>query len=111
MPCTGRPLPSRTSPSHWNPGESARKPRSISASTRRPAHAAGTSPVKRNHVVPHGGPHRPPTANGAEVVERRPGLDVEGAALGVHERQHALGQLPGDPLLDQLAVVVHRRPS
>ena len=111
MPCTGRPLASRTSPSHWKPGESAANPRSSSASTRRPDHAAGTSPVNRNHVVPHGGPHRAPTANGASVVERRPRLDGERAALGVDERQHALGQLPRDPLLDELTVVVHGRPS
>src|SRR5215216_1640038 len=65
MPCTGRPFASRTSPSHWNPGGSAVKPRSISASTRRPDHEAGTSPVNRNHIVPHGGPHRRPTVNGA----------------------------------------------
>ena len=29
MPCTGRPLVSRTRPSHWKPGESSRNPRSM----------------------------------------------------------------------------------
>ena len=42
-----------------------------------------------------------------QLVERRPGLDVERLAGGGDERQHPLGQLAGDPLLDQLGVVVH----
>ena len=82
MPCTGRPLPSRTSPSHWKPGVSSRKPRSISASTRRPDHDAGTSPVNRNHVVPHGGPHRAPTANGATSSSDGPASTSSGTRAG-----------------------------
>ena len=33
------------------------KPRSMTASTRRPAHSGGISPDSRNHVVAHGAPH------------------------------------------------------
>ena len=82
MPCTGRPLASRTRPSHWKPGESSRNPRSSSASTRRPDHAAGTSPVNRNHVVPHGGPQRSPTANGARSSSDGPASTVSGRRCG-----------------------------
>ena len=108
MPCTGRPLASRTRPSHWKPGESSRKPRSSSASTRRPDHAAGHL---AGEAEPRRAPRRTPALTDGErrqVVERRPGLDGQREALGVDERQHPLGDLPGDPLLDQLAVVVHR---
>ncbi len=79
----------------------------MSASTRRPDQPAGTSPVNRNHVVAHGGPHRSPTSNGAELVERRPGLDGQRPATRVDEWQHALVELARDPLLDQFPVVVH----
>ena len=82
MPCTGRPFASRTRPSHWKPGESARKPRSRSASTRRPDQAAGTVPVKRNHVVPHGGPQRSPTANGARWSRLGPASTTRGTRSG-----------------------------
>ena len=56
-------------------------------------------------------PRRAPATTDLErrqVVERWPGLDGERQALGVDEGQDPLGDLPGDPLLDQLAVVVHR---
>ena len=69
---------------------------------------SGTSPVRRNHVVPHGGPQRPPTANGASASRLGPASTRERPPLRVHEREHALGQLAVDPLLEQLAVVVHR---
>ena len=82
MPCTGRPFASRTRPSHWKPGESARKPRSRRASTRRPDQAAGTVPVKRNHVVPHGGPQRCPTANGARSSGVGPASTTRGTRSG-----------------------------
>ncbi len=62
IPWTGCPASSRTRPSHWNPAASRWKPRSITASTRRPAQSCGISPVRRNHVVPHGAPHLEPTA-------------------------------------------------
>ena len=62
MPWTGRPASSTTRPSHWNPAASRWKPRSTTASTRRPAQCSGISPVRRNQVVPHGAPHLEPTA-------------------------------------------------
>ena len=46
------------------PGQLPTKPRSITASTRRPAQSGGTRPRNRNHVVDHGGPQGAPTANG-----------------------------------------------
>jgi hypothetical protein len=64
MPFTGRPAASYTSASAWLPGQSPTKPRSNTASTRRPAHPAGTVPLARNQLVDHGRPHRSPTRNG-----------------------------------------------
>ena len=52
-----------------SPGGSRRKPRSITASTRRPAHACGISPVNMNQVVPHGGPHAAPAVERLLLVE------------------------------------------
>ena len=49
-----------------------------SASTRRPDHAAGTSPLKRNHVVAHGAPQRPPTSNGLSSSSDGPASTVNG---------------------------------
>ena len=108
MPCTGRPLPSRTRPSHWKPGRvepEAEVEQRLDTAAR---------PRRRDlarEAEPRRAPRRTPAvADGErrEVVERRTGLDGQRAALRVHERQHPLGQLPGDPLLDQLPVVVHR---
>ena len=59
-----RPAAVNASPSHWKPGMLRPKPRSISASTRRPAHAGGMRPSRRNHVVPHARPHSAPAATG-----------------------------------------------
>ena len=42
-----------------------------------------------------------------QLVEGRPGLDVERLAGGGDEREHPLGELAGDAFLDQLGVVVH----
>ena len=81
-PAPACPSASRTRPSHWNPGESARKPRSTAPRPAGRDHAArAPSPVKRNHVVPHGGPQRSTDGERRQLVERRPGLDVERPAL------------------------------
>ena len=50
-----------TSASAWLPGQSPTKPRSMTASTRLPAHSAGTCPRIRNQVVPQGGPQGCPS--------------------------------------------------
>jgi hypothetical protein len=78
---------------------------------------AAPRPAGRHHPgepEPRGGPRRtPPLADGErlQVVEIGAGLDVEREALWVDERHDALGQLPGDPFLDELTVVVHHRSS
>jgi len=51
-------------PSHWKPAASGWNPRSITASTLRPAHPSGISVLNRNHVVAHGAPHFERTSNG-----------------------------------------------
>ena len=91
MPCTGRPLPSRTSPSHWNPGASARNPRSISASTRRPR------PRRRDlagEAEPGRGPRRTPRARRRRTAPARrgdgPASTVSGRRSRVDQRQHPL---------------------
>lgn len=61
---SGVPSARWTRASAWLPGQSPTKPRSMTASTRRPAHAAGTCPRIRNQVVPHGGPQGVSIANG-----------------------------------------------
>ena len=70
---------------------------------------------RRRHVSREPEPRRaprlpPPVADGErlQVLDRRAGLDVQRAAVGVDQRQHPLGQLTGDPLLDEHTVVVHR---
>ena len=79
------------------------------ASMRRDAHSVGTSPWQRNHVVPHGAPHGDGTGRGRRASSDGPGLDAHRHAMGVDERQYPLEQLAIDALLDQQAVVVHRR--
>ncbi len=73
---------------------------------------------RRRHLAGEAEPRRAPRRSPAladgerrQVVEPRPGLDGEGDASRVHERQDALGQLARDAFLDELAVVVHRPPS
>ena len=78
------------------------------ASTRRDDHSAGTSPRQRNHVVPHGGPHRDGTGKRPQTVERRTGLDGQRHSMRVDERKNPLDELTIDALLDQNTVVVHR---
>ena len=97
----------RRSPSHWKPAAFGWKPRSITASTRRPAHRRGACPSNRNQVVPHGAPHGLPTVERFEVIEVGAGGDRQRTAVGVDEREHALPQLTLDALLDQVPVVVH----
>src|ERR1039457_807336 len=60
----GAPSGPKASPSAWNPGLRSLKPRSNTASTRRPAHSAGTLPDIRNHVVDHGAPQGVPRSMG-----------------------------------------------
>ena len=61
--------PSRqTSPSAWKPGPSWVKPRSTTATTGSSPHSAGTRPVRRNQVVPHGRPHGVPSSMGVKVA-------------------------------------------
>ena len=61
---TGAPSGPNANPSAWNPGLRSSKPRSNTASTRRPAHSDGTWPEIRNHVVDHGAPHGVPRSTG-----------------------------------------------
>ena len=74
---------------------------------------ATTRPVSR-HLAGEPEPRRrprstPPLADGERLqrIEGRPGLDGERPAMRVDEGQDPLVQLPGDPLLDEVAVVVH----
>ena len=69
-------LPSRTSPSHWKPGLSSRKPRSMIASTRCPDHAAGTSPGTGTTSCPTADPTRDGTGE-----RRRPSSDGPASTL------------------------------
>ena len=80
IPWTGCPASSTTRPSHWNPAASRWKPRSITASTRRPAQWLGISPVRRNHVVPHGAPHLEPTAKSVSRSSVGPASIAESAS-------------------------------
>lgn len=63
----GYPSASYTIPSATKPGPSLPNPGSMTASTRRPAQAAGTVPSSRNQLVDHGGPQGVPTENGSNV--------------------------------------------
>ena len=45
-------------------------PRSMIASTVLPAHSAGTVPATVSQLVPHGAPHRSPTATGSRGAAR-----------------------------------------
>ena len=109
MPCTGRPASSTISPSHWNPAASARNPRSITASTRRPAHWLGDRAGERE---PGRAPRRPPHRRRQRTAPARssvgPAVIVSGTPLALDERQHPLVQLARDPLLDQPPVGVHQ---
>ena len=64
-PSAGLRMASYTSASAWNPGQSPAKPRSNNASTRHPAHSAGTTPSALIHSVDHGVPQASPTAIGS----------------------------------------------
>lgn len=46
------------------------KPRSMTASTRRPAHSSGTLPLILNQLVDQGGPHRCPSVTGSYGAAR-----------------------------------------
>ncbi len=83
------------------------KPRSITASTRRPAHSGGISPDSRNHVVAHGAPHERPGLERCEVVEVGAGFDGQWSTVDVGERENPLPQLTLDSLLDEVPIVVH----
>ncbi len=86
IPLTGTPSMVCTRHSAWLPGQSPMKPGSMSSSTVRPAHSAGTSPVTSNHHVDHARPHGSPSAKGAYSC-RMASATGTGSSGAIHARR------------------------